>query len=671
MANKPMQLPLWKPESSWRPPRVCDLPSWEGVKRVGFDCETKDPHLKQLGPGCRRADSHMIGFSFAFEDGPSHYVPLRHEGGDNVEDPEQGLRYLRDQAKHFPGILVGAHLAYDLDWAATEDAHFAGVSWLRDVQLADPLIDELKRSYSLEAISQRHELPGKKTELLVEAARHYNVDPKGGMWQLPARFVGPYAGEDARLPLLILRRQERLIDDQHLQGVFDLESQVLPVLVKMRRRGVRFSSDRLHEIEKWSLDQEAEALAKIKHLTGVSVAVGDVWKSGALAPALEAIGVKLKRNKDGSPSIDKELLTALSHPVANAILWARKTNKLRTTFAQSIRTHAIDDRIHCSYNQLRATSEFGNERGAAFGRLSSENPNMQQQPARDEFAKMWRSIYLPEEGSEWGSLDYSQQEPRMLFHYAELVGLHGAGKVAQEYRDNPKTDSHQMMADITGVERTPAKELFLGTCYGMGGAKLCGKLGLGTRLAAHDGFPPIGNGHREYFALEDRDKAEEYCKLHKISLGWAHINGRGLWEVAGEEGQAIMDKFHERLPFVKALAKKCRKNAESKGFIRTLSGRRCRFPMKRDPKPGDMYDWIHKALNRLIQGGSADQTKKAMVEADAAGYFIQLQVHDEITGSFANRDEANAMARIMENCYDLNIPFVVDVEMGPSWGEAT
>lgn len=654
-ANKPKQLPLWKPESSWRPPKVGDLPSWEGAKRVGFDCETKDPFLKQLGPGCRRDNSHITGFSFAIEDGPSFYVPIRHAGGDNVEDPDQALAYLRDQAKHYPGIITGANLSYDIDWIAEEAVEFTKVAFFRDVQIADPLICELHQSYSLQAIAERYGMPGKNTELLIDAARHYNVDPKGGMWQLPARYVGPYAGEDARLPLQILRRQERLIEEQGLQEVFDLESRVLPVLVRMRRRGVRISEERLDNIEIWSLDQEAEALAKIKQLSGVEVAVGDVWKSGALAPALTAIGVKVPmtmgRGKTPSPSIDKDFLGGLNHPVADAIAWARKVNKLRTTFAQSIRTHAIKGRVHCTFNQLRKTTEDGNERGAAYGRLSSENPNMQQQPSRDEFAKMWRSIYLPEEGTQWASLDYSQQEPRMLMHFAELCGLPGAYEAAQQYRDNPATDNHQMMADISGVARKQAKDLFLGRCYGMGGAKLCDKLNLPTRWAVF---------YRQY------GKNPMYFDTQSEAQTHASNTKGQAWRVAGREGQAIITQFDERLPFVKALAKKCEKKAKQVGFIHTLSGRRCRFPIG----ARGTYDWCHKALNRLIQGSSADQMKKAMVEMDDARFFLQLQVHDEGNGSSDDPKEIQRMSQIMSDTYTLGVPFKVDVEVGPSWGEA-
>lgn len=671
-ARDGLQLPLWEAKSDWRPPRVADLPSWAQAKRVGYDLETKDPNLKSLGPGTRRRDGFIAGFSFAIEDGPRYYVPLRHLGGDNVEDPEAALRYLRDQARDFRGELVGANMQYDLDWSATDGVEFTAVKFLRDVQIADPLISELEDSYSLQAIAERHGLPGKDQVLLEEAARQHDVDPKHGLWQLPARFVGPYAEQDGVLPLQILRRQERIIDEQELWDVFNLESRLLPVLVRMRQRGVRVDEAKLEHVEEWSLRQEHEALAKVQHLTGVRIAVGSVWQANALAPALEHIGLVLRRTTHGNPQIDKGLLDSVDHPVAKAIAWARKVNKLRTTFAASIRTHLVNGRIHCTFNQLRTTREESDtERGAAYGRLSSENPNMQQQPARDEFSKMWRSIYIPEDGRKWAANDYSQQEPRMLVHFAELTGHPGAAEAAQQYRENPKLDNHDMMTrmihgdDVVGAweksfwkkQRDYCKTIFLGKCYGMGGLKMCRRIGLPTRWAV---TPPREGELRwtpwEYFS----DAADASQRAIERGAGFT------IREVAGEEGQAIMDKFDAQLPFVKALARQCEAVAKRRGYIKTLSGRRCRFPQL----PDGSYDWTHKALNRLIQGSSADQTKKAMVEIDAAGHFLQLQVHDEVDGSVRDDSEAAEIARIMRDTYPLNVPFRVDTEIGPSWGEA-
>lgn len=651
-----MQFPLFTTvQSTWTPPDLNALPSWEGAKRVAIDCETRDPDLKKLGPGAgRRPNSYITGISFAIEDGPGGYLPIRHEGGDNLP-VEAVLRYFRDQAKVFTGDIVGANLPYDLDFLAGDGIEFSRARFFRDIQIADPLICELHDSYSMQAIAQRWGFDGKNEAMLRAAASDYKIDPKKDMWKLPARFVGAYAEEDTRLPLNILRRQEREIDDQDLWRVYDLESRLLPVLTKLRRRGVRIDTDRLEQIERWAYAKEAEALARVRAATGVKIAVGDVWKPEALAPALEYIGIRLNKTSTGKPSIDKELLGSIDHPVADALERARKVNKLRTTFAGSVRDHMVNGRIHCTFNQLRKQKddEEGTA-GAAYGRLSCQNPNLQQQPARDDFAPMWRAIYLPEEGELWASNDYSQQEPRMAVHYAclarDLIGQHAwqsAIAARDAYRNDPNTDNHQMMADMAGIKRKDAKEIYLGLSYGMGGAKMCRKLGLPTMMAVR--------GPR--FQLFDVNSPEGKRLVEE---------GARRFEAAGPEGQRLLDTFDSKVPFVKKLAKACEARAKAVGYITTLSGRRCRFPKDRDGN----FDWTHKGLNRLIQGSSADQTKAAMVALDAAGFDMIIQVHDEIAFSIRDPKEGEAAAEIMRTCVPLELPSKVDVEVGPTWGHS-
>jgi DNA polymerase I-like protein with 3'-5' exonuclease and polymerase domains len=617
---------MFDPPSDWTATPVRDLPSWGDAKRVAIDCETRDPQLRTLGPGVRR-DGRIVGISFAIEDGPAHYLPIRHASGGNLPE-EHVLSYLRDQAAVFRGDVVGANLPYDLDFLAEEGIWFGACRSFRDVQVAEPLLDELQLSYSLDNIAARHGIPGKAEEGLVEAARAWGLDPKAELWKLPARHVAPYAIQDVRLPLALLRRQERRIDEESLWDVYNLESRVLPILVKMRRRGVRVDLDQLDRIEEWTEEQEAEALDVVYTKTGIRIELGDVWRPEPIARALEAIGVRVPKTKTGKPSTKADVVNAIDHDAARAISRARRMNKVRTTFVQSIRDHAIGDRIHCTFNQLRAQKEAGQILGAAYGRLSSIDPNMQQQPARDkELGPMWRSIYLPEEGASWGALDYSQQEPRMTVHYAVRTGCTRAEEAAYAYRTDPSTDNHQMMADLAGIERKAAKTIFLGLCYGMGGGKLCRSLGLPTRETT--------------------------------------IRGRRV-EVAGPEGEALLAKFDLQVPFVRELARKASLRAARRGYITTLSGRRCRFPRT----PTGQYDWTHKALNRLIQGSSADQTKTAMVAMDAAGWELQLQIHDEMDLSVESREQAEEAAEIMRTCIELEVPSKVDVEIGPSWGEA-
>lgn len=619
-----------KPESTWRPPLVSELPSsWAGLKRVGLDTETRDPTLKTLGPGGgRRPDSYSVGASLAFEDGPSFYLPTRHQGGDNCDWDVYG--YLRDMAKTFDGQLVGMNLGYDLDILGADDVEFKQVKYFRDVQVADVIINELENAYNLNAILGRLGLPQKDEVLLKQAAQAYGVDPKSSMWKLPARYVGPYADYDARAPLLALRKQEFKIEANGQWDIFNLESELLPVLIRLRRRGILIDQDKLAEVERWSLNEEIRYLQEVKHLTGVNIKVGDVWKAAAIAPALENIGIVVGKTPTGKYSIDKDYLNGLEHPVGKAIAHARKVNKLRTTFAASVRNHMTNGRIHCVLNQMARESDDNEDdvKGGRYGRMSSEHPNLQQQPSKDEFAAFWRSIYKPEPGEQWMVGDYSQQEPRMTVHFAEVMKYEKAFEAAEQYRTNPDTDNHQMMADLAQIPRKAAKEIFLGLCYGMGGAKLCRKLGLPT-------------------ARIKNWKGNEY-------------------EGAGPEGQALLDKFDAEVPFVRKLAQRCQQVAKQRGYIITLGGRHLHFP-KDD---SGAYDWTHKALNRLIQGSSADQTKRAMVEVDRAGHTILLQVHDEIDCSIKNKDEAEAIAKIMRDCMPLNVPSKVDIEIGPSWGEA-
>lgn len=669
-----MQLPLLTPESNWRPPQLSSLPSWAGAGRVALDTETCDPQLRELGPGVRRG-AYITGYSFSIEDGPSHYVPMRHQGGDNVESPEAAIAYLNHQLKGFTGEIVGAHIGYDMDFLLEAGVEFPQVKKFRDVQVAEALIDELLPGYSLEAISQRWLGVGKSEALLREAAACYHIDPKKEMWKLPARYVGEYATADAALPLRILRRQERELDSQELWNVYNLESELLPVLIRMRRRGIRIDRQRLEEVEKWSVAQERLALKEVEQLTGFRIPLNSVWTTDSLVPALVHIGVKIPLTpKTKKPSIDKDFLAGIDHPVARALQRARQVNKVRTTFVSSIQEHMVNGRVHCSYNQMRGSSDAdGDEdsQGAAYGRLSSVDPNLQQQPARHpEIGPMWRSIYIPDEGGEFCSADYSQQEPKMLVHYAvrSKLGLvrvrtsdgwlqvdadAAALTAANMYRNDPSTDNHQMMGDMimgrkaTKQERGWAKEIYLGLSYGMGGAKLCRKLGLPTMMAVRD---PVSKAIVEAASPTGRQIAGA---------------GGKIFEAAGIEGQRLLDMFDAKVPFVRALGKLCERAASKNGYIRTIEGRKCRFPKD---TVGN-YDWCHKALNRLIQGSSADQTKRAMVEIDRAGIALQLQVHDEIDLTIYDRGEGERMRQIMLDCVKLEVPSKVDLEIGPSWGE--
>jgi DNA polymerase I-like protein with 3'-5' exonuclease and polymerase domains len=666
-----LQLPLIAPECTWKIPSLSDLPpDWNVSKRVGFDVETRDEDLKTLGIGVRRPGNYMVGYSFAFEDGPSYYVPLRHEGGGNMEHTEAALQYLRDQTRNYKGIVVGANIQYDLDYLMEEGGNFDQAKWIRDVQIADPLIYELHQSYSLKSIAERLSVGTKDQAMLEEAARAYGLDPKNGLWRLPGQYVGQYAATDAALPLTILRLQERRIDAMDLWDIYNLESQVTPVLVKMRRRGIRIDFQQLETMENWASEEEHKALNEVERITGYQVGFGNVWKSEAMAEPLRRIGLTIPVTAQGKDSIDKDFMSGIDHPVAKHLARARKVNKLRTTFAASVRRYMVNGRIHCTFNQIR-----GDEGGARYGRLSCSDPNLQQQPSRDEFAKPWRKSYLPEEWGLWCSNDYSQQEPRWTTHFAASFPFdhahirESALRAAKVYNDDPNADNHDMMTrivfgdewvaqadkDAYKAARTSCKIIYLGLCYGEGGAKLCDDLGLPTRYAV--AYKDVNRTRViEYFETE----ADAFRRNNEVA-GFC-------WRAAGEEGQRILDQFNENAPHIGALAKEATKIADGRGYITTILGRRLNFEPESGGKGG--YRWTHKTLNRIIQGSSADQTKKAIVEIDRAGHFVQLQVHDEIACTVKDESEARAIADIMRTCVPALVPFKVDTEIGSSWGHS-
>ena len=371
----------------------------------------------------------------------------------------------------------------------------------------------------------------------------------------------------------------------------------------------------------------------MKRRTGQSV---DVWVASTIAPVLEGLGIQIPLTpKTKKPSITAPFLESINDPVVKMILKARKMDKATSTFSLNIvNEHAVNGRIHCTLKQLPT-----DDGGTVSGRFSCSTPNLQQLPSpeRDKFEDeenemdrigyAIRSMYLPEEGEKWVSLDYSQQEPRLTIHFAAISGLPGAEDAAKQYRENPDTDYHSMVAKLCQIERKPAKAINLGLAYGMGGGKLCESLGL----------PVI-------------------TRINK--------NGQVI-KLAGSEGRALLEQYHENVPFIKRLTERCQNKAHRAGVVRTYLGRHCHFPEVN----GERW-YTHKAMNRLVQGSAADQTKKAMLELYKAGLKMLITVHDEIAISTANTQDIKLAKEIMETCCPLVLPSKVDVDVGDTWGSA-
>jgi DNA polymerase I-like protein with 3'-5' exonuclease and polymerase domains len=616
-----MQLPLFKPPTEWvMPDGYPDLSSYE---EIAIDLETKDPNLTTMGSGWARKDGHIIGVAVAVT-GNQWYFPIRHENGPNF-DPKVTLSWLRDVCK-INRDYVFHNAQYDVGWLLAEDVLIKGR--IVDTMVVAPLLDENRFSYALNAIGRDY-LQERKSEVeLREAAEAFGVNAKSEMYKLPAAYVGAYAEQDAALTLRLWEFFKGLIIKEEISDILDLELKVLKTIIPMRERGVRVDVDKTELIKIDLKQREKKLLDDVAKQTGIAV---EMWAAESVAKVFDKLGLDYaKTEKTGAPSFTKGFLSNHPHEVAQKIVQAREFNKARSTFVDTILKHQIKGRIHAELHPLR-----NDQGGTVTGRFSYSNPNLQQIPARHgEIGPMIRSLFLPEQDTLWGAFDYSSQEPRIVVHYAKLMNFRGAIEFAEQYNEDPRTDFHQMAADIVGVPRKQAKDINLGLFYGMGSKKLAASLGL------------------------------EF-----------------------EDAKELFATYHEKVPFVRELSEYSSNRASQKGVIRTVLGRRCRFD-KWEPNrygiwkplnyqeafnehgPAIKRAFTYKALNKLIQGSAADQTKAAMVALNEEGILPMIQVHDELDISVENEKQAKIVTEIMENCVKLEVPSIVDAEFGPNWGEA-
>lgn len=349
------QLPLLAPETAWEAPQ--ELPSLRGVKRLAFDVETRDEQLKTLGPGVRRG-GYVVGMAIGTDDGRRCYLPMRHEGGGNI-DSDFVWAWARAELNAFDGELVGANLLYDLDYSAEQGVTFPRVRRFYDVQVAEPLLDEHKvGEYNLEALARLYLKETKREQLLSEAAVAYgfgntSTEIKSNLWRLPAKYVGAYGEGDADLPLRILPLQLEKLEKEGLLPLFDLESRLIPVLLAMRRRGVRVDVGRAEQVRARLVLERDQALAKLRQFAGPKA---ELMAAESFANALKDRGLQFPLTANTKkPSITQSWLKAnAGDPMVDSILDGRRVATIINTFVDGhILTHAVNGRIHCQFNQLK------------------------------------------------------------------------------------------------------------------------------------------------------------------------------------------------------------------------------------------------------------------------------------------------------------------------------
>ena len=614
-------------DSDWNiPPEFPDL---TGYSEVAVDLETKDPNIKTLGPGWARKDGHIIGIAVAAGEYKG-YFPIRHENGHNL-DPKFALKWLKKQMS-VPEMKVIMHNAtYDAGWMRAEGVEIKGR--IIDTMITGALVDENRWSFGLDAMARDYAGIRKDEKMLKAAAKAWGIDPKAEMWQLPPMYVGAYAERDAVATLKLWQFLKVKLEEEQLWEIWNIETDLIPCMLDMRSNGVRVDLDKASKNKKLIRGKVKELRRGIEKQAGGDV---DIWASASIAKMFDKLGLEYPRTDKGAPSFNKGYLSSHPSKVCQDLVKLREFDKADSTFIDSILRHETDGRIHTELHSTRR-----DDGGTVTGRFSSSNPNLQQIPARDkDIKKLIRGLFIPEDGYKWGSFDYSSQEPRLLVHFAASVGDMPRQDLLEDIVEQYNTsdvDLHQMVADLAGITRKEAKAVNLGIMYGMGVAKLANQIDV------------------------DPDTAKELLQQHR-----------------------------DKVPFVKALAEMASRRAASNGQIRTLLGRKCRFhlwepktfgagkPLPHDEAlkeyggvngTGIRRAFTYKALNRLIQGSAADQTKKAMLDCYRKGFTPMLTVHDELCFNIESPEQTARIKEIMETGVNLKVPSKIDVDIQDDWGE--
>jgi DNA polymerase I-like protein with 3'-5' exonuclease and polymerase domains len=629
---------MFDAEIEWNCPD--HFPDLSKAEYIAIDLETRDPNLKTRGSGAVIGEGEIIGIAVAVE-GWSGYYPIGHREG-NL-DKRIVLEWFKEVCAT-DAVKIFHNAMYDVCWIKAYNIPIRGM--IVDTMVMASLIDENRLWYSLNSVAFDYLGAVKDEKALKDAAEKAGVDAKSEMYKLPAMYVGGYAEKDAELTLDLFKILSREIRKQSLEKIYRLETELFPCLIDMKFKGVRVDVEEAHKLKKQLLLQEENLLLEVKKETGIDT---EIWAARSIAQVFDKLNLPYVRTeKTNAPSFTKNFLQEHKHPLVNKIAKAREINKAHTTFIDTILKHSHHGRIHADINPIRS-----DQGGTVTGRFSYSNPNLQQIPARNkDLGPKIRSLFIPEKNHKWGCFDYSQQEPRLVVHFAAstdpIMFDDSVINIVEKFK-NDSVDFHQTVADMANISRSQAKTINLGLFYGMGKTKLQAELGLNTKA----------------------------------------------------EAENLFNQYHENVPFVKELMTQTSNYAQKAGCISTLLGRRCRFdkwelaqwnngkfiaPMSKieaeaafkekypDAKPeviekGIRRAMTYKALNKLIQGSAADMTKKAMLDLYNEGIIPHIQIHDELDISVESETQAKKIIEIMENAVTLAVPNKVDYESGDSWGD--
>ena len=650
---------------------MCNTPedlNLDGIDTVAIDIETYDPNLKTKGLGAIRGDGFICGIAVA-SDNDLAYFPIRHS--DTTLDSERIKKMwqvLNDKIFQNDKITKVFHNAmYDVCWIRAVTGKMIK-GRIVDTMIAASVIDENRFRYSLDALSKDYLNEEKYKYDLQQKTLEWSggtvKDPMTNMHKLPASIVKEYAKQDVNLTYKLWKLFDKKIDEvlytkddgeqKTCRKIFELETRLFLCLVDMKFKGVRIDVPKAITFGKHLKKRRDQIIKAIESITTIKV---DIWAAASIKKLLDHLHIKDYKvtPKSKMPQLPKDYLRKHNNKCLRMIAKAREYDKAINTFIDGLLEYVHEGRIHADINQIR--SDTG---GTVTGRFSMSNPNLQQIPAKGYIGGKMRELFIPEEGCKWGSFDYSQQEPRIVVHYAIKLGLPGTESLQEEF-DRDDADFHQIVADMANISRKQAKTINLGLFYGMGKIKLQRELGLDQRQAKelfneyHSRVPFVRQLSQELIAFSKENRLlftlyDRFCRFDK-------------WETTNKEWNPEINRFNEVPLYTKEQAMEAFKAEMLDKYKEN----------KIDANYMDYFDryytpaFTYKALNRLIQGSAADMTKKAMVDLHEKGIIPHIQIHDELCFSTTDH-EPELIKSVMENTIPLEVKNKVDFESGPNWG---
>ena len=650
---------------------MCSAPSLKDldltdITTVAVDLETYDPSLKKHGSGAIRGEGFVCGIAIATNK-QTLYFPIAHAMTDNL-DPTTTWKYLNEKLFQNENIAKVFHNAmYDVCWIRAVTGMMPKGK-LFDTMIAASVLDETRMRYSLDSISKDYLKESKyKYDLQEKSLAEFGIkDPMSNMHKLSYSLVKDYAEQDVNLTLKLWNIFEKKLNEvlyintdtnenKTCKNIFELETKLFPCLVDMKFKGVRIDTQKAKKLGKLLEKRRDNLLKIIKARTGVDI---EIWASASVKKLLDQQKITDYQTtpKSGMPQLPKNYLKTHSNRFLRMISKARECDKAKGAFVEGLLSYVHNGRIHADINQIRS-----DQGGTVTGRFSMSNPNLQQIPAKGFIGKKMRELFIPEQGQEWGSFDYSQQEPRIVVHYALKLGLPGTDSLEEEF-NKEDADFHQIVADMAKIPRTTAKTINLGLFYGMGKLKLEKELNLSKKEANllfntyHKKVPFVKLLSQTLITF-----AEEHKLLYTLGDRFCRFN---KWETRDRKWNDDIKRF-EPVPI---LTEEEAKTAFKAELLEKYNGKVVDNYMK-DFKYNYKPAFTYKALNRLIQGSAADMTKKAMVQLYERGILPQIQIHDELCLSVKGDKEKETIKNVMEKSLPLLIKNKVNCLTGSSWGD--